>query len=87
MTSLSLRKKPPSRFTSSGPTVFSAMNLLSRNPSCRMTLIIPRASAPSVPGLMGMCSSARAAVAVKRGSITTTLAPFLLARTICLNWW
>ena len=40
-----------------------------------MTFIIARASAPSVPGRIGMCQSASAAVRWRIGSITTTLAP------------
>jgi hypothetical protein len=40
-----------------------------------ITCIIARASAPSVPGRIGMCQSARCAVRWRIGSITTTLAP------------
>lgn len=44
-----------------------------------MTRIIPSARAASVPGIGLTCQSARAAVRVSSGSITT-VAPFLLAR-------
>ena len=40
-----------------------------------MTFIIPSASAPSVPGRMGMYQSALCAVRCRSGSMTTTLAP------------
>ena len=40
-----------------------------------ITLIMPSASAASVPGRMRRCQFARLAVRVETGSITTTLAP------------
>jgi hypothetical protein len=40
-----------------------------------ITCIMASASAPSVPGRMGMCQSARFAVRCRIGSITTTFAP------------
>ena len=40
-----------------------------------ITFIMASASAPSVPGLIGMYQSARAAVRCRIGSMTTTLAP------------
>ena len=40
-----------------------------------ITCIIARASAPSVPGRIGMCQSARCAVRWRIGSMQTTLAP------------
>ena len=47
---------------------------------------IARASAPSVPGRMGMCQSASRAVRVRTGSITTSLAPFLRACSMKGQW-
>ena len=44
-----------------------------------MTLAMALASAPSVEGLMGMNWSALAAVSVKMGSMTMSLAPRSLA--------
>ena len=51
-----------------------------------MTLIMPSASAASVPGLMGMCQSAFLAVRVATGSITTTLAPRRWASAMNGQW-
>ena len=40
-----------------------------------ITCIIASASAPSVPGRIGMCQSARCAVRWRMGSMQTTFAP------------
>ena len=44
-----------------------------------ITCIIAIASAPSVPGRIGMCQDAALAVRVLTGSTTTTLAPLRCA--------
>ena len=44
-----------------------------------MTFISASASAASVPGRIGICQSASRAVRVLTGSMTTSLAPALLA--------
>ena len=44
------------------------------------------ARAPSVPGLGAMCQSASLAVLERYESITTTLAPFLLASFTIAQW-
>jgi hypothetical protein len=64
------------RFSScSAPTVYRSTYSRSTRLSRTMTCISPRASAPSVPGRIGMCQSALWAVRVRTGSITTTFAP------------
>ena len=47
-----------------------------------MTCIIARASAPSVPGRMGRCQSALAAVRCRTGSMHTILAPLRWASSM-----
>src|SRR4030042_6877280 len=75
----SLSKRLLSQRTRKGPLVYSVMKGSSQSPSLRITFIIPSARAASVPGLIGIHSSALAAVGVKRGSIYTVLAPLSLA--------
>ena len=52
-----------------------------------MTCAIPSASAASVPGRMAMCQSARLAVRVRIGSMTTTFAPRLRASATNFHMW
>ena len=65
----------PSRRTSSKPVVRAATYSSSTSPSATSTCRTPRASARSVPGTGCTNTSARSAVGVRRGSITTTLPP------------
>ncbi len=52
-----------------------------------MTLIMPIASAESVPGRMAMCQSAACADRVRTGSTTTTRAPRFCASAMKGHMW
>jgi hypothetical protein len=63
------------RSTSATPLVSSARRPRSTRSSAKSTWQTASSSAASVPGRIGTHSSARSAVPVRRGSITTTLPP------------
>ena len=60
---------------SSAPSACVAMNSAARAPVLAQWLASARASTTSVPGRTGRCRSARFAIGVRRGSITTNRAP------------
>ncbi len=73
-----------SRAASSGqPVVCAASHASSAAPASRTWRISPSASAASVPGSGATCSSLRAAVSVRSGSMVTTYAP--RSRACCTN--
>ena len=76
-----------SRASSSGqPTVCASSHSRSAAPASRTWRISPRASAASVPGSGARCSSERAAVSVRSGSIATTCAPRFCASSTNGHW-
>jgi len=58
------------------------MNSRSYRPSSMMTLAMPRANAPSVPGLSCRWMSAREASGVTRGSTTMSFMPRPMASSM-----
>ena len=61
--------------TASTPSTYAPTSPSSTRSSANRTCTIARRNAASVPGTIGIHSSARSAVPVRRGSITTTLPP------------
>ncbi len=66
-------------FSSSMPSVRSAINSLFSQPFAKMTLMMPFNRAILLPGARLSQTSARLAIQVLRGSATTSLAPFARA--------